>query len=182
MRTATAKRARTRARAALATTAPAPVSAPVTATAGEATVSLGRLSGFVGFRLRRIQNHLSRRFQERIARYELPSGTLNALGIIEANPGISQIDVARQIGQDTSAAGLLVEELETRGWIRRERLRQNRRRYSIRITDSGRKLLDELLVHLAEVENKLLTTLSSHELLLLSRVLDRIYADCFTGP
>lgn len=144
------------------------------------SVSLGRLDDFIGVRLRRILNRLSRDYLQRTSRRPVRAGTLNALGVIEANPGISQSEVAHQIGQEASAAGLLFDDLERRGWIVRERLPANRRRYSIRITDTGRATLDRLITALRAAEQGVLSTLGREELRVLRLTLDRLYAECFT--
>ncbi|SOB88241.1 DNA-binding transcriptional regulator, MarR family [Sphingomonas guangdongensis] len=136
---------------------------------------LGRLNNFVGFRLRRIQNHLSRQFSDAAAQYRLRSGALSALAIIEDNPGISQADIGRQIGMDSSAVVALIDELEERGWIARRHVPSDRRRRAIYLEPAGRETLDELFRILDRTEHAVLRALSSSELLLLNRTLDRIY-------
>jgi len=157
-----------------------PPAAPSVPDESDEQVNLGCLTGFIGFRLRRIQIHLSRAFSERTQSYNLRSGALSALAIIEGNPGISQSIVAREIGMDTSAAVALLDELEQRGWIERKRLAQDRRRYAIHATDLGRTILAELCAILMETENAPLQSLSPHELLMFNHVLDKIYANCFS--
>lgn len=140
---------------------------------------IGRLTGFVGFRLRRIQNHLSRRFAERAGAYKLRAGAMSALAIIEDNPGLSQAAVARQIGTDASGVVLIIDELEERGWISRRRHPSDRRRSALYLEPAGREALDSLFEILGEIEHEILGALSSSELLLLNRTLDRIYDHCF---
>lgn len=140
---------------------------------------LGRLNNFVGFRLRRIQNHLSRRFNEAATEYKLRSGALSALAIIEDNPGISQADIGRQIGMDSSAVVALIDELEDRGWIARHPGVNDRRRKAIYLTSQGRETLDRLFSILDITEQEVLLALSPSELISLNRMLDRIYGQIF---
>ncbi|KQS03763.1 hypothetical protein ASG11_05480 [Sphingomonas sp. Leaf357] len=149
--------------------------------AADDPVEMGRLNGFIGFRLRRIQNHLSRSFSERTQEYGLRSGALSALAIIEANPGISQAVVAREIGMDASAAVALLDELGQNGWTKRVRVANDRRRYAIHLTDQGKIMLDRVFEILAETEDAALRSLTSSELLMLNRALDGIYQSCFRG-
>src|SRR4051794_34815994 len=51
------------------------------------TVDLGVLKDMLGFRLRRIQNHLSKNFAERLAGRDIKPGEFSALALIAANPG-----------------------------------------------------------------------------------------------
>jgi DNA-binding MarR family transcriptional regulator len=155
--------------------------APVKDVPADEPVEMGRLSGFIGFRLRRIQNHLSRTFSERTQEYGLRSGALSALAIIEANPGISQALVAREIGMDASAAVALLDELGQNGWTKRVRVAKDRRRYAIHLTDTGKVMLDRVFEILAETEDAALRSLTSSELLMLNRALDGIYRNCFRG-
>jgi DNA-binding MarR family transcriptional regulator len=148
-------------------------------TPGNEPVEMGRLSGFIGFRLRRIQGHLSRSFSEETQEFGLRSGALSALAIIEANPGISQALVAREIGMDASAAVALLEELGKNGWTKRVRVANDRRRYAIHLTDKGKTMLDRVFEILGKTEDAALRSLSSNELLMLNRALDVIYQNCF---
>ena len=107
-------------------------------------LSLGRLGDFVGFRLRRIQNQLSRDFMAITADEKLRSGLFSALAIIAANPGLSQITLAREVGLDKSLAVAAVDELEKRGWAVRQRSTVDRRRHALFITEAGEAFLDDL--------------------------------------
>ncbi|MBU6267887.1 MAG: MarR family transcriptional regulator [Sphingomonadales bacterium] len=138
-------------------------------------VSLGRLGDFVGFRLRRVQNHLSRNFAAVTSGQGLRSGLFSSLAIIEANPGISQIALSREVGQDKSVAVAIVDELEKLGWARRERSTTDRRRHALYVTDSGCAKLDELFARVGQTEAAVLHQLSPGEKQLLSELLDRMY-------
>jgi DNA-binding MarR family transcriptional regulator len=139
-------------------------------------LTLGRLGDYVGFRLRRIQNQLSRELTAVTGEYNLRQGLFSALAIISANPGLSQIMLAREIGLDKSAT---VDEIEKRGWAVRRRSTVDRRRHALETTAAGEAFLKDMFARLDEVEGVVLTCLSGGELLLLSEMLDRIYRNCF---
>ncbi len=142
-------------------------------------LELGRLGNFVGFRLRRIQNQLSRNFAAVLADHDLRHGLFSALAIISANPGLSQIAVAREIGLDKSLAVIIIDDLERRKWARRERSQTDRRRHALFITPTGEAALDDMFAKLELVEHDVLETLSPEERHQLASLLDRIYTDCF---
>lgn len=144
-----------------------------------AALSLGALGDFVGFRLRRIQNQLSRDFAAATADHDLRSGLFTALAIISANPGLSQIELAREIGLDKSITVLIVDDLEKRGLAERRRSPTDRRRHALYINEAGESLLSELFGVLREVEEQVLMCLSAAELKTLGSLLDRIYRKCF---
>lgn len=145
----------------------------------ENDLSLGRLGDFVGFRLRRIQNYLSRDFSAATSEHNLKQGQFSGLAIIAANPGLSQIELAREIGLDKSLTVQMVDELERRGWAERRRSVVDRRRHDLFVTPDGEAVLDDLFAQLGVVERNSLEVLSNEEHVVLNELLDRIYKACF---
>ena len=146
--------------------------------AADPPLHLGRLGEFVGFRLRRIQNQLSRDFAEATAGRGLRSGLFSSLAIIDANPGISQSELSREVGLDKSVTVTIVDELEKSGWANRERSARDRRRHALFVTAAGKALLDELFAILERTEDAVLHQLSRAELHVLNDLLDRMYQAC----
>lgn len=138
-------------------------------------MKLGRLGDFLGFRLRRLQNQLSRDFAAATQGYNLRSGLFSSLAVIAANPGISQNDLSHEVGLDKSVTVQIIDELEKRGFARRERSKVDRRRHELLCTPEGEAYLDELFAILATTEAKALAQVSDRELETLKRILDKIY-------
>jgi DNA-binding MarR family transcriptional regulator len=157
---------------------------PVTGSDGKSTetgrerLRLGRLGDLAGFRLRRIQTHFGRDFGATMAGQGLRSGMMSTLALISANPGISQSEAANATLLDKSAAVLIVNELERRGFARRERAEGDRRRHALFTTPEGEAFLTMLMDKLSVIEDRVLSRLSSEELRALNRVLDRLYEIC----
>lgn len=139
-------------------------------------ISLGRLGGYVGFRLRRVQNQLSRNFAMVTANECLRSGLFSSLAIVEANPGISQSELAREVGFDKSVMVSIVDEMERFGWAERRRSLQDRRRHALFITPAGANKLEHLFSLMEQTEAAVLHQLSAQEMQMLSGLLDRMYA------
>lgn len=154
-----------------------PARAPVAATP---QLNLGRLGDFVGFRLRRVQNQLSRDFTAATAGRGLRSGLLSSLAIIAANRGISQSELSREVGLDKSVTVTIIDELEKSGWAVRRRSSTDRRRHELIITAAGQACLDELFAVLEKTEHAVLHQLSRAELQLLNGLLDRMYLACLS--
>lgn len=149
--------------------------------ADQPEVDLGRLGDFIGFRLRRIQNHLSRNFSARNAAWNLRSGLFSSLAIIAANPGISQNLLSREVGLDKSATVQIVDDLEARNWAERRRSTNDRRYYELVVTSTGQEALDQLFANLEETERDVMVHLSDAERVLLLGLLDQVYQRCFKG-
>lgn len=158
-----------------------PAPSPLAAVDPDADLDLGRLGDFIGFRLRRIQNQLSREFAQVTDRYDLRQGLFSALAIISANPGLSQIMLAREVGLDKSMAVTVVDELEQRGWAERRRSTVDRRRHALYTTAAGEAWLVEMFKALEEVEHDVLETLGEGDRKVLSAILDRVYKAVFRG-
>jgi DNA-binding MarR family transcriptional regulator len=141
-------------------------------------LDLGRLGDFIGFRLRRVQNQLSRDFAAATAEQGLRSGLFAALSLIEANPGIAQSELSREVGLDKSVTVTIVDDLERGGWAVRTRSESDRRRHALHITEAGKAKLNELFKVLERTEDAALHTLSPAELHLLHELLDRLYVAC----
>lgn len=138
-------------------------------------LKLGRLGDYVGFRMRRVQNQLSALFAAATTQYGIRSGLFSSLALIEANPGISQQELSSTVGLDKSITVQIVDELERRGWAKRERSTVDRRRHSLSIQPAGTKTLDELFAIMVEVEAKVLAQLSAEERPMFDAALDRMY-------
>ena len=149
---------------------------------GGASIRLGRLDEFLGFRLRRVQNQLSKDFAGAIARHNMRSGLFSSLAIIAANPGISQNELSREVGLDKSVTVLIVDDLERAGHAVRERSKTDRRRHSLFITEAGEKHLDMLFGILERTEEVVAARLSQAEQNLLHELLDRVYAHWADEP
>jgi len=143
-------------------------------------VSLGRLGDYVGFRLRRVQNQLSRDFAAAMASQGLRSGLPSSLAIISANPGISQSELSQEVALDKSVTVTIVDELEKFGWAERRRSTSDRRRHALYITPAGEARLEEILSVMEQTESAVLHQLTPAELHLLSELLDRMYATLAT--
>lgn len=148
------------------------------AAAQRETLRLGRLGDLLGFRLRRIQTHFGRDFGAAMAGQGLRSGMMSTLSLISTNPGISQSVVAKATLLDKSAAVLIINELERRGFARRVRAEGDKRRHALFTTPEGEAFLTMLLDRLSVIEDRVLSHMTAEELRVLNRLIDRLYEIC----
>lgn len=148
------------------------------AAAKGSALALGRMDEYLGFRLRRIQNRLSKDFTAASAEYNLRHGLLSSLALIVANPGTSQAAISKDVGLDKSAIVSIVDDLEQRGLAERRVSKSDRRRHALYATPKGEAFLETLFGVLDETERHVANQLTRAELALLHEFLDRIYLAC----
>lgn len=139
---------------------------------------LGRMDEYLGFRLRRIQNRLSKDFSSAATHLAPRHGLFSSLALISANPGTSQAAVSREVGLDKSMTVSIVDELERRGFAERRPSASDRRRHALYATAAGEAYLNELFSLLDQTEQHVAAQLTPAELALLHEFLDRIYIAC----
>jgi DNA-binding MarR family transcriptional regulator len=138
-------------------------------------ISIGRLGDYLGFRFRRLQNQLSRDFSAETRDQNLRAGMFSALEIINANRGISQMELAAEVGLDKSAIVPLVDDLEARGWVARTKSKRDRRRNELSVTKAGQVELDKLFAALDRVEEAVHAILTDAERTVMNDALDKMY-------
>lgn len=133
------------------------------------------------FRIRRIRDLLTERFRRSSTEGRgLRAGEFSALALIEANPGISQADLARIGGFDQTALVGILDDLEDHAWAVRKRDRADRRRHRMEITEKGREVLADLLDRARENEAPARNALSKAEFRALQSSLNKIYQALFS--
>src|SRR4051794_33451838 len=98
------------------------------------------LRAFVGYNIKRASEALRAHLNRVLKRFDLKIVTYSALTIICEHPGISQTQLADALSIERTRVVLLVDELEERGLITREKVRADRRAHSLEPTLHGRRL------------------------------------------
>ena len=86
--------------------------------------------------------------------------TISQFGVLEAllhKGDMCQRDVAAKILKSTGNITLVIDNLEKQGLVKRERSLEDRRYYSVLLTDTGRKLIEATF---AEVEAAIVADMS----------------------
>ncbi len=118
-------------------------------------VQLGALGTFIGFHLRLAQDASFRAFARHVGARDLQPGRFAAMSVIHNNPGITQAGLGRTIARDKSSVTPLIQELEKRGLVKRERSRSDRRSVTLTLTAAGEAMLRRLQAHAIEHDRKL---------------------------
>ncbi|NML04361.1 MarR family transcriptional regulator [Sphingomonas sp. G-3-2-10] len=142
---------------------------------GEA-VTLGPLSGLVGYHLRRASNAFGADFSRALTGTGMRQVLLAILSVVASNPRANQGSVGRVLGIQRANMVALINDLVERGLIDRQVAQGDRRAFALTITAEGRKLLDQCLARIAEHEAEMLSDLSDAERDMLIDLLGRIEA------
>lgn len=128
----------------------------------------------VGFALRKAyQRHITI-FTENVPG-NLTSTQFSTLYRLATEPGpISQNALGRLVAMDAATTKGVISRLQARGLIATEPDRKDRRRYTLRTTEAGRRLLAESLPVMKRITSETLAPLSEDEARTLLSLLHRI--------
>jgi DNA-binding MarR family transcriptional regulator len=136
----------------------------------------------VGFLLTQLGSHVSARFAERTAELGLTPAESGVLRILGRQPGISQRDLADRLGSVQSRVVVLIDGLEAKQLVVRERSVTDRRNYELRLTDAGRAMLATLRTVAADHEAEITAPLDAAERDALATLLAKLGASAGLDP
>ncbi|USG61722.1 MarR family transcriptional regulator [Sneathiella marina] len=114
-------------------------------------LTLSSLDKIVGFHMRKaILKALSR--VSKVAGRNLATGQYSVMAIIDENPGRTQSAIAEAAGLDRSSLVPILNQFEKNGFITRVPATNDKRAYSVSLTDDGRQELKDLDVMIREIE------------------------------
>jgi DNA-binding MarR family transcriptional regulator len=119
--------------------------------------------GGVAFLLAQLGAHAAALFAERIQPLQLTPPQAGILRRLAQFPGQSQRELADALGMHAPRLVTLIDELEDRGLVARDRDPDDRRNYAISLTEEGRRLLTELGHVAAEHEHAITAGLDDDE-------------------
>ncbi|MCA7118686.1 MAG: MarR family transcriptional regulator [Acidibrevibacterium sp.] len=118
-------------------------------------VSLGTLPGHIGFALRLAQIAVFQDFHRAVADLDLRPGQYSVLLMLRENPGIRASQVAEALGIKRTNFVPLLDGLEARGLVTRDRMESDRRAFALFLTANGTTLLARAEAAIAHHEQRL---------------------------
>jgi DNA-binding MarR family transcriptional regulator len=128
----------------------------------------------LGYQLRLAYIAISRHFARAMAHLDLTQKQTGVLWLIGGNGGVSQIMLAKELDMDRASMMAIIDKLEDRGLITRERSRHDARRQELFLTPKGRKVLTQSKASLAKHEHWMTSRFSDSEVAMLMDLLQRI--------
>ncbi len=139
-----------------------------------ARVDFGRLPSYIGYQVRQAQSAVFRDISRNIKAIGVTPGEFSLLAMLEANPGINSITLARIYQLDKATLSLSVKGLAGRGLISSARDSNDRRYFSLRLTPEGRSVLRRVTRRVEKQEQAMDAVLKPGERKLLLDLLDRV--------
>ena len=140
-----------------------------------APLSFGPLAGIAGFHLARAAVTTQGSFQRHIAStFDLNKVEFSLLMLVLANPGVTPKRLARALAVTAPKLTLLLDGLQTRGLIKRERNAADGRSQHVMLTERGRKLARDTAAAAEPMERELLAHLTRAEHAMLIELLAKL--------
>ncbi len=136
---------------------------------------LGDLEDILGLRIRLAHGAVYRHFAETFADLGLTQKQVSALWLVNDNPGISQIDLGGRLRMDRATTMTIVNRLQARDYMRRERSESDGRKQALYLTPQGEAALAEAKRCIGEHEAWLKSRFTADEIEKLVEMLARIH-------
>lgn len=143
--------------------------------AGGAVLDFDELDQVLGFHIRQAQGTMHRRFIEALAAVELTQKQAGALWLVGANPGASQIGIGGALRMDRATTMAIIDKLEGRELVVRQRSTVDRRRHELYLTPAGQKMLVRVKKLVKDHETGFAERFTPEELETLIDLLRRVY-------
>lgn len=136
---------------------------------------IGGLHGIVGFHIRLAHGAVYRHFVETFTGLELTQKQVSVLWLVGDHPGIAQIAVGGRLAMDRATTMTIVNRLQERGYLRRERSNRDGRMQALFLTEHGQIALAEAKHCVESHEAWLKNRFSAAEVEKLVEMLKRIH-------
>jgi len=135
------------------------------------------LLSLVGYNCRRAYLTILPQFDERMKKFELRAVDFTVLSLLSANPNITQKRLSRAVNVSPPNLAILLDRLETRGLLMRQRNPLDKRSQTLVLTAEGAKLCAKAEKTVTELERKATDMLSDEERSQLVTLLQKIFLE-----
>ena len=102
---------------------------------------IGAINDIVGFHIRLAHGACYRHFTETFAELDLTQKQVSVLWLIMDHPGISQIDLGQRLRMDRATTMTIINRLQARHYLRREKSPTDGRKQALFLTREGEQAL-----------------------------------------
>jgi DNA-binding MarR family transcriptional regulator len=139
-------------------------------------ISDASLREFTGYNMKRAFIILQADVTRTLEPFGLRMVTYSALSMIGDNPGLSQSQLAGALAIERPNLVVIVDELERRDLITRDRVPTDRRTYALRLTSEGARLLAQSTDAVRKHDSRMMEGVSAEEAELLMSTMRKIEA------
>lgn len=137
-------------------------------------IQYGVLDTLTGYAVRRTQLRMYEDFVQALAAWHITPPRYSALVIISLNRGLKLTQLAQIMGIARSGAVILVDALADLGYVTREPMPEDRRAFSLQLTDRGRTDLALITAAVQAHDDRVTASLNAEELETLHRLLHKL--------
>ncbi len=109
---------------------------------------------------------------ERLLRQGISMTQLHVMHLLDGHGEMAMSHLAKMLDVSVSSATGIVDRVEERGFVERDRVPTDRRVVLVRITDGGRRMLDDVEVLREEILERILNRLDETQLMGVAAALD----------
>lgn len=142
--------------------------------AGTGAIELGLLSNLIGYHLHRAEIASYRLFVNSFHHPKYTPKQFSVLMLAKANPGISQIAIGSALGMDRATTMAVIDKMQARKLLTRDRSKQDRRKQEILLTEKGLELTQRLMAFVKEHDARISSGLTAVEAKALSSLLIKV--------
>ncbi|MCB1335930.1 MAG: MarR family transcriptional regulator [Maritimibacter sp.] len=139
-------------------------------------ISDATLRQFTGYTMKRAFNVVQADVNAVLEEFGLRMVTYSALAIVGDNPGLSQSQLAQALAIERPNLVVIVDELEGRDLVSRDRVPTDRRTYALQLTSEGARLLARATEAVRRHEARITEGLNAEEEAILVSALKKIEA------
>lgn len=133
------------------------------------------LLGLVGYNCRRAYLSIMPLFHERMSEYELRPVDFSIISVLHANPNITQKRLSNAIKVSPPNLAILLDRLEARGLLLRQRNPLDKRSQALMLTPSGDRLARQAEQTVSKLEAEATSALTDAERRRLLALLQKIF-------
>ena len=141
----------------------------------EGSGDIGEIQDIVGFHIRLAHGAVYRHFTETFEDLELTQKQVSVLWLVDDHPDISQTDLAKMMRMDRATTMAIVNRLQARGFLKRGKAKDDKRKQALNLTPPGRKILVVAKQAIREHEKWLKSRFTKNEVAQLVEFLTRIH-------
>jgi DNA-binding MarR family transcriptional regulator len=135
------------------------------------------LLDLTGYNIRRAYIVIQSQFEDRMEKHDLRQAEFSVLSIVKVNPGINQKALAEALAVAPPNLATLLDRLEARGLLTRQRNPDDKRVQLIELTTQGLRLYGRALKSATEADAAAVARLTTVERQQLKTLLHKIFAD-----
>jgi DNA-binding MarR family transcriptional regulator len=136
---------------------------------------VGALDGIVGFHIRLAHGAVYRHFSDTFVDLGLTQKQVSVLWLVGDEPGVAQIALGGRLRMDRATTMTIVNRLQDRGHLRRERSSSDGRKQALYLTQAGEAALAEAKACIGAHEAWLKSRFTTEEVEKLVEMLSRIH-------